>query len=64
MDGAWDHLVQTFTTEHPVFATAAAMQRIDRLHSAQNEEAVASLTDWIQQHGDAAVVIEHVFYLE
>jgi hypothetical protein len=59
---AREHLEQTFATAHPVWATAAAIGLLDRLHETRDSERVASLTEWIERRGDSAVVIELLFY--
>jgi hypothetical protein len=59
---AREHLEQTFATGHPVWATAAAVGLLDRLHETHDAERVASLTAWIERCGDSAVVTELVFY--
>ncbi|MCA1708188.1 MAG: hypothetical protein LC808_34890, partial [Actinobacteria bacterium] len=55
-------LEQTVATEHPIWATAAAVGLLDRLDELSNHERVEELTDWLLTKGDPAVATDLLFY--
>ncbi|HKB51006.1 MAG TPA: hypothetical protein VKC63_06210 [Solirubrobacterales bacterium] len=57
-----DLLEKAFVTEHPIWATAAAVQLLDDLSEAADRERFEELTEWISKRGDPAVVTELLFY--